>query len=203
MNEVIEALKYSRDGRSGGVEIENPLASITGNGALNPSTLYPSIKEMMATCNGDIGNGPVTPRAAFEVFTRGSCRGRRLNLFASTSGSDGSTAASEDVYLVTGCSLNPTVNTGVKLEKIGTITWTSGAEAVSSALGGRANHKWAKGAGFVTTGLLAARIGLDAQAVNGAGAASVTIPDAPNAIGVLRVGTVTGYELALMSERWA
>lgn len=200
--EVIEAVKYAKDGRSGS-DADPSLASITGSAAVPVSTLYNSIKEMMATFNGDTGAGPTTPRAAFEPFSRTSCRGRRLNLYASTTGSGGSTAASEDVYLVTACSLNPTVPTAVKLEKMGTITWTSGTEVVPSSLGGRTNHKWASGVIFVSTGLLAARIGLDAQAVNGAGVASVTIPDAPNAIGVVRIGTVTGYELALLSERWA
>lgn len=132
----------------------------------------------------------------------------RLNLFLTGVGSDGQ-AVGGDAYLVFPTALDG--EAGVRLQKLGAMSSTLGADAVAAAMGGRENEVWAKAAAFTGVGLQEALSGgaLSVKSfptgTGGAGSpAGYAVYDVGNAVGVAvapHKGTATSVNL--MHERWA
>jgi hypothetical protein len=120
----------------------------------------------------------------------------------SIAGSDTQKMA-EQTFLVTTSSLDG--KDGIRLERIATIEWTCGTNAIPTAVGGRSGHYDAKAVSLVDDGLLLARGGVAALTVSRE-PACVELPDIGDAMGILRViyktvsGAATGA--APMISRW-
>lgn len=155
---------------------------------------YASLAGALALLNASAAIAAVVP------FTEpGGASYQRVSLGMAINGADNTTVL-ESLYLVKPSHLLGVE--GVIVERVGTITWTSGGVQIPIAQGGVASYNNAKAAAIVSDGLLEARTGSVPAAISRA-PASVEIPDVAEALALVRVvyrGSAAGA--LAFSSRW-
>lgn len=185
-----EALKY------GNADASVVFARAT---AIALATLYASLTALQAVAD--------TVFISFEDPESGD-RPIRGNVYLLGVGSDGQ-AVGADAYLVFRSNLDG--KEALRLQKIGAMSSTLGADAVDATLGGRSNQVWAKAAAFTGVGMQEALSGgalsVKAFPTSGGGAGSpagYAVYDVGPAIGMVicpHKGAATSANVAY--ERWA